>query len=73
MLQLLNWISSSEEDTSVPDQLLSSLDSFCEGHHFLLSRKLEKKKKKDFVIVWATGMYLNSMYPKIIFLDLKLE
>lgn len=72
MLQLLNWISSSEEDTSVPDQLLSSLDSFCEGHHFLLSRKFEKIKK-DFVIVWATGMYLNSMYPKIIFLDLKLE
>lgn len=71
MLQLLNWISSSEEETSVPDQHLSSLDSFCEDHHFLLSRKL--KKKKDFVIVWATGMYLNSMYPKIIFLDLKLE
>lgn len=72
MLQLLNWISSSEEDTSVPDQLLSSLDSFCEGHHFLLNRKFEKKRK-DFVIVWAAGMYLNNMYPKIIFLDLKLE
>ena len=72
MLQLLNWISSSEEDTSVPDQLLSSLDSFCEGHHFFLNRKFEKKRK-DFVIVWATGMYLNNMYPKIISLDLKLE